>query len=78
MVTAVVKKLTETLKFSIKNELEERNDCRCGVGYVIMLNQLSFHSNEAIKLVMCSISTNGERASLANLKLTIGSLLEYS
>ena len=27
-------------------------------------------------LVMCSVSTNGERASLANLKLTIGSLLE--
>ena len=29
-------------------------------------------------LVMCSVSTNGERASLANLKLTIGSLLECS
>ena len=27
-------------------------------------------------LVMCSVSTNGERASLVNLKLTIGSLLE--
>ena len=30
------------------------------------------------KLVMCSVSTNGERASLANLNLTIGSLLECS
>ena len=30
------------------------------------------------ELVMCSVSTNGERASLANLKLTIGSLLECS
>ena len=30
------------------------------------------------KLVMCSVSTNGERASPANLKLTIGSLLECS
>ena len=29
-------------------------------------------------LVMCSVSTNGERASLTNLKLTIGSLLECS
>ena len=29
-------------------------------------------------LVMCSVSTNGERASLVNLKLTIGSLLECS
>ena len=29
-------------------------------------------------LVMCSVSTNGERGSLANLKLTIGSLLECS
>ena len=29
-------------------------------------------------LVMCSVSTNGERASLENLKLTIGSLLECS
>ena len=29
-------------------------------------------------LVMCSVSTNGERAGLANLKLTIDSLLEYS
>ena len=29
-------------------------------------------------LVMCSVSTNGERVSLANLKLTIGSLLECS
>ena len=27
-----------------------------------------------IRLEMCSVSTNGERASLANLKLTIGSL----
>ena len=32
----------------------------------------------ARQLVMCSVSTNGERASLANLKLTIGSLLECS
>ena len=30
------------------------------------------------QLVMYSVSTNGERASLANLKLTIGSLLECS
>ena len=30
------------------------------------------------KLVMCSVSTNGERASLVNLKMTIGSLLECS
>ena len=29
-------------------------------------------------LVMCSVSTNGERAGLANLHLTIGSLLECS
>ena len=29
-------------------------------------------------LVMCSVSTNGERASIASLKLTIGSLLECS
>ena len=36
------------------------------------------HCNLLAILVMCSISTNGERASLANLKLTIGSLLEYS
>ena len=34
--------------------------------------------NAAYKLVMCSVSTNGERASLVNLKLTIGSLLECS
>ena len=50
MVTAVVKQLTETLKFNMKKELEERNDCRCGVGYVIMLTQLSFQSNEGMKL----------------------------
>ena len=31
-----------------------------------------------IKLVMCSVSTNGERAGLANSKLTIDSLLECS
>ena len=31
-----------------------------------------------IILVMCSVSTNGEQASLENLKLTIGSLLECS
>ena len=30
------------------------------------------------KLVMCSVSTNGERASLASLKLTIGSLLAFA
>ena len=29
-------------------------------------------------LVMCSVSTNGERAGLANSKLTIDSLLECS
>ena len=29
-------------------------------------------------LVMCSVSTNGERASLVNLKFTIGSFLECS
>ena len=29
-------------------------------------------------LVMCSVSTNGERADLANSKLTIDSLLECS
>ena len=33
---------------------------------------------KAIILVTCSVSTNGERASLANLKLTIRSLLECS
>ena len=31
-----------------------------------------------IKLVMCSVSTNGERAGLAISKLTIDSLLECS
>ena len=30
------------------------------------------------RLVMCSVSTNGERASLANMKLTKASLLECS
>ena len=29
-------------------------------------------------LVMCSVGTNGERANLANFKLTIGFLLECS
>ena len=29
-------------------------------------------------LVMCSVSTNGKRAGLANMKLTIDSLLECS
>ena len=31
-----------------------------------------------VLLVMCSVSTNGERASLASLKLTIGSLLAFA
>ena len=31
-----------------------------------------------VLLVMCLVSTNGERAGLANLHLTIGSLLECS
>ena len=30
------------------------------------------------KLVMCSVSTNGEQASLANSKMTVDSLLECS
>ena len=37
-----------------------------------------FLGTNYIILVMCSVSTNGERASLANLKFTIGSLLECS
>ena len=32
----------------------------------------------ALLLVMCSVSTNGERAGIGNSKLTIDSLLECS
>ena len=42
----------------------------------VVLLRMDYHFR--IILVMCSVSTNGERASLANLKLTIGSLLECS
>ena len=45
------------------------------MGGIIIVYQ--FGSNSLL-LVMCSVSTNGERASLANLKLSIGSLLECS
>ena len=44
--------------------------------YVVVGQQ--YYYIDANTLVMCSVSTNGERASLANLKLTIGSLLECS
>ena len=37
-----------------------------------------FKPHMFVILVMCSVSTNGERASLENSKLTIGSLLECS
>ena len=37
-----------------------------------------FCAYSPLTLVMCSVSTNGERASLANLNLTIASLLECS
>ena len=36
------------------------------------------HYRQLIRLVMYTVSTNGEQASLANLKMTIGSLLECS
>ena len=44
--------------------------------YIYMYIRIAFSIE--LRLVMCSVSTNGERASLANLKLTIDSLLECS
>ena len=43
--------------------------------YVVVVGQ-QYYYIDANTLVMCSVSTNGERASLANLNVTIGSSLE--
>ena len=47
-----------------------------GAGMIIGALGATKTSISAVILVMCSVSTNGERASLVNLKFTIGSLLE--
>ena len=46
--------------------------------YIISIDLYNVLTVLSLILVMCSVSTNGERASLANLNLTIASLLECS
>ena len=67
----------ERLQYSAEHQLEMSMASELALKQSLILDDFNTLSY-IVLLVMCSISTNGERASLANLKLTIGSLLEYS
>ena len=53
--------------------MKEKVKCTCMSLYRIYMYTAYMYIH---LLVMCSVSTNGERAGLANSKLTIDSLLE--